>query len=119
MSLGLGDLARRFRQQRTGLDPLAFVHDDVGPGGDRVGGDDGVLVADQDDLRVQILLVLDDHRAHDARRLVGLALHGDARDHVAELHLAGLLREDRHVVWVPLGEGVALLDLHALAERDH
>ena len=42
-----------------------------------------------------------------------------ARDHVAELHLAGFLRQDRHVVRVPLGEGIAFLDLRAFAERDH
>ena len=116
--LGLGDLARGLGQQRAGLDLLAFVHDDVRAGRDRVAGDDCVLLAEQDDLRMQVFLVLDDHRAHDARRLVDLALHGDARDHVAEVHLARLLREDRHVVRIPLREGLALLDLLAFAERD-
>ena len=42
--------------------------------------------------------------------------HGDALDHVAELDLAGLFRENRHVVGIPLDEGVALLDRGAVRD---
>ncbi len=70
----------------------------------------GLFFASRDvDLRVQVLLVLDDDGAHDARGFVDLALHGDARDHVAEFDLAGLLGEDRDVVRVPFREVLALL----------
>ena len=67
-----------------------------------------------DDLRVQILLVLDDHHGFLAGGLIHLLLHGHALDDVVELHLAGLLGKDRHVVRIPLDEGVALLDLAAV-----
>ena len=52
-----------------------------------------------------------------AGRFVDFALHGDARDHVAEFDLAGLLGQNRHVVRIPLHEGLALLDLAAVGHR--
>ena len=58
---------------------------------------------------MQIFLVLDDDGAHQAGRFVDLPLDRDARDHVAEFDLAGLLGENRHVVRIPLHEGLALL----------
>ncbi len=45
-------------------------------------------------------------------------LHGDAFDDVVELHRAGLLGENRHVVRIPLDEGLALLDLAAVLDGD-
>ncbi len=49
-------------------------------------------------------------------RLVELALHGDAGDHVLEGERAALFGEDRNVVRIPLGEDVALGDLLAVAD---
>ena len=76
-----------------------------------------LIVAD-DDLRVQIFFVLDDDHGLLARGFVRLLLHGDAFDDVEELHLAGLLGEDRHVVRIPLNEDVALFDLGAIVNGD-
>ncbi len=67
---------------------------------------------------MQIFLVLDDDRAHQAGRFVDVALHRDARDHVAEFDLAALLGQNRHVVRIPLHEGFALLHLAAVRLRD-
>ena len=61
-------------------------------GRNRVAREDLLLLADDDDLRMQIFLVLDDDRAHQAGRFVDFALHRDARDHVAEFDLAGSSR---------------------------
>ena len=47
-------------------------------------------------------------------RFVDFLLHRDAFDHVVEFNLAGLLGENRHVVRIPLHEGLALLDLAAV-----
>ena len=77
-----------------------------------------VLVVHDDDLRVQIFLVLDDDRAHQAGRFVDVAFHRDARDHVAEFDLAGFVGENRDVVGIPLHEGFALLDLGAVGFGD-
>ena len=97
---------------------LSFLHCDVRAGGNRVAGKDFLVLVDDDDLRMQIFLVLDDDGAHHAGRFVHLALDGDAVDHVAEFDLAGLFREDRHVVRIPLHEGLALLDLAAVGHGD-
>ena len=47
-----------------------------------------------------------------------VALDRHARDHVAEFDLAGLLGENRHVVRIPLHEGLALLHLAAVGHGD-
>ncbi len=71
--LGLGDLARRLGEQRAGPDLVAFLHDDVRAGRNRVAREHFLLVADDDDLRMQVFLVLDDDRAHQAGRFVDVA----------------------------------------------
>ena len=76
------------------------------------------LVVADDDLRVQIFLVFDDDHGFLAGGLVHFLLHRDAFDDVVELHLAGLLGENRHVVRIPLHEGLALLDLAAVRHGD-
>ena len=76
------------------------------------------MLVEDDDLRMQIFLVLDDDGADLLGRLVHLALHGDALDDVAEFDLAGLFREDRDVVRIPLHEGLALLHLAAVGDGD-
>ena len=60
--------------------------------------------------------MLDDDGRDAAGRLVELALHGDAGDHVLEDERAALLGEDRDVVRVPDGEDGALGDLLAVAD---
>ncbi len=76
------------------------------------------LLVDDDNLRVQVFLVLDDDRALHAGLGIELLLDGHARDHVAELHLARLLGENRDIVRIPLHEGFALLDMPAVGDRD-
>ena len=72
---------------------LPSLDDDVRAGRNRVARERlRLLVAHDDDLRVQIFLVLDDDRAHQAGRFVDFALHRDACDHVAEFDLAGSSR---------------------------
>src|SRR5690606_16755008 len=69
------------------------------------------------DLRIEVLLVLDDDRGNAARRFVEFAFHGDAGDHVLEHERATLFRQNRHVVRVPLGKHRALFDPFAVADR--
>ncbi len=76
------------------------------------------VVVEDDDLRMQIFLVLDDDHGFLAGGLVHFLLHRDAFDDVVELHLAGFLGENRHVVRIPLHEGLALLDLAAVRDGD-
>ena len=69
---------------------------------------------DNIDLRMQVFLVFDDDRAHQAGGLVELLLNRNAFDQVVEMDDAGHLRQHRHVVRIPLHEYVALLDLLAV-----
>ena len=87
-------------------------------GRNRVVGRGLASVVADDDLRMQIFLVLDDDHGLLAGGFVRLLLHGDAFKDVVELHLAGLLGQDRHVVRVPLDEDFALLDLGAIRDGD-
>ena len=57
---------------RASLNFLAFRHGDVRAGRNRVAGEDFLVFIHDDDLRMQILLVLDDDRAFDAGLLVDL-----------------------------------------------
>ncbi len=63
---------------------------------------------------MQIFLVLDDDRAHQAGRFIDVALDRHARDHVAEFDLAALVGQNRNVIRVPLHERLALLHLCAV-----
>ncbi len=119
MSLVFAILRGVLASTRARLNLLALLDDDVRAGRNRVAREHLVgLVVHDDDLRVQIFLVLDDHGAHHAGRFVHFAFDRDAGDHVAEFHLAGLFREDRHVVRIPLHERLALLHMAAVLDRD-
>src|SRR3982074_237277 len=63
--------------------------------------------------------MLDDDRPHEAGCFVNVALDRDARDHVAKLDLATLVRKNRNVIRVPLYEGLALLHARAFVLRNH
>ncbi len=76
------------------------------------------MVVQNDDLRMEIFLVLDDDGADLLGRFVHLALHGDAFDDVAEFDLAGLFRENRDVVRIPLHEGFALFHVASIRHGD-
>src|SRR5208282_3111384 len=116
--LGLGLFAGRLGQQRAGHDFIAFTHDNVRSGRNGIIGHDLAGVVADGDLRVQILLVLDDNHGFLAGGFVRLLLHRHAFDDVVELHLAGLFGKNRHVVRVPLHEGLALFDFGAVLERN-
>ena len=94
------------------------LDDDVRARRNRVAGENFLLVADDDDLRMQVFLVLDDDRAHHAGRFVDVAFDGDARDHVAEFDLARLFGQNRNVVRIPLHEGLALLHARPVRLRE-
>ena len=85
--LGLGDLTRSLGQTLTGLDFFAFLALKVSSSGNGVAGHDLFLVIDDDNLRMEIVLVLNKHCAHDAGLVVNLLADGDAGNHVAEFDL--------------------------------
>src|SRR5690606_4779148 len=95
-----------------------FLDFHVGAGGDGVAGQDFLAFATNDDLRVQILLVFDDHGAHDTGRLVHFLADGDTGNHVAELDAARFFGDDGNVIRIPLDEGFALLGRGAVGHRD-
>ena len=68
---------------------------------------------------MQIFLVLDDDHRFLAGGFVHFLLHRDALDDVVELHAAGFLGKNRHIVRVPLDEGLAFFDLAAIADGNH
>ncbi len=108
--LGLRDFSRCLGEQGASANLLPFLDDNVRAGRNGVARENFLLLADDHDLRMQIFLVLDDDRAHQAGRLIDVAFDRDARDHVAELDLARFVGQNRHVVGIPLHEGLALLD---------
>src|SRR5208283_927531 len=116
--LGLGLFARRLGQQRAGHNLVVLGHHDVRAGGNRIIRHDLAGVVTDGDLRMQILLVLDDDHGFLAGGFVGFLLHRHAFDDVVELHLAGLFGKNRHVVRIPLHKGLALLHLGAVLERN-
>ena len=61
--LGLGDLARSLGKVRARERPSGLPLRDVSAGGDGVARDDLLLFSDENDLRMKVLLVLDDDRA--------------------------------------------------------
>ncbi len=97
---------------------VVFVDDDVRAGRNRIIRDRFALLAQDDDLRVQIFLVLDDDHGFLRRGLIEFLLHGDAFDDVDEFHLAALFRENRDVVRIPFDDRIALLDLAGVLDRD-
>src|SRR5581483_8810051 len=117
--LCLGDFARRFGQQRAGAHFLAFFHHDMGAGRDGIAGQHFLFVVHNDDLRMQIFLMLDDHCAHQPGRFVHLAFDGDSGNHVAEFDLAAVFGENGDVVRIPLDEGFAFLDRSAIVLGNH
>ena len=68
---------------------------------------------------MQIFFVLDNHGAHEAGCFIDIALDGYTRNHVAELNLAALIGENRHVVRVPLHERLPFLDRRAVVLGNH
>src|SRR6266540_3742151 len=116
--LGLGALARSLGHEGAGDDLVAFLDDDVGARGNRIAGNRLAAVVEHDNLRVQVLFVLDDDDGLLAGVLIDFLLHRDTRDDVHELHLAGFLGKNRHVVRVPLHERVAFLDFVAVGHGD-
>ena len=114
--LGPAHLARGLGQERSGRDHLAVVDLDAGPLGDVLVVERLALGVDDDDLRVQVALVLDDRPA-DVAGGVDLDFHRFAFDDVVEADLAADLGQDRDVVRVPLAEHAAAVD--RLAVLDH
>src|ERR1041385_6581996 len=107
--LGLGNFARRLGEQSAGANLVVRLDDNVRAGWNGVARGHFAVVTHDHDLRMQVFLVLDDDRAHQAGRFVDVALHRHARDHVAEFDLAAFVGQDRNVVRIPLHESLALL----------
>ena len=78
-----------------------------------------LLVIYDNNLRVQILLVLDDHGAHETRRFVYIAFDRNTRDHIAEFDLPTFVRENWHIIRIPLNESFSLLNCGFVAFGDH
>jgi len=115
---GLRGLARGLGHQGARDDLVAFRDDNVGPGRNQIISDRLAPVIANNDLRVQILLVLDNHHGLLAGGFVRFLLHCDPLDDVMEFDAAGFLRKNRHVVGIPLDEGLALLDLAPVPDRN-
>src|ERR1039458_5411608 len=116
--LGLGRLARRLGHERASDYLVAFTDYNMRAGRNWIVRHNFAVVVADGDLRMQILLVLDDDHGFLAGGFVHFLLHRHAFDDVVELHLAGLFRENRHVVGIPLHKGLALFDLAAVLERN-
>ncbi len=115
----LGNLSRRLCQQCARANFLVLFDNHVRARWNRIAGQHFFLVADNDDLRMQIFFVLDDDGAHQAGRFIDIALDRNARDHVAEFDLAALVGQNRHVVRVPLHERLAFFHMRAVVLRNH
>src|SRR5439155_18754774 len=55
---------------------------------------------------MQIFLVFDNYRTHQASRFINIPFNCDTRDHVAKFNLAAFVGKNRDVVWIPLHEGL-------------
>src|SRR6185312_11487901 len=82
--LGLSDFSRSLGEQGAGANLLMRLDNDVRASRDGVARGYFAVVAHDDNLRMQVFLVLDDDRAHEAGRFVDFALDRYARNHVAE-----------------------------------
>ena len=102
-------LTRRLGHQCSCDNLVAGVHNDVRAGRNRVAGDGFALVVTDDDLRMQIFFVVNDNHGFLLGRFVHFLFHRHAFDDVVELHMTRLLRENRHVIRIPLDEGFTLL----------
>ena len=67
---------------------------------------------------MEVFFMFDHDHSFLAGRLIDLLLHRHPFDDVVEFDLARLLRKDRHVVRVPLDEGLALLHFAAVRHGD-
>src|SRR6266567_615679 len=114
----LSYFARSFREQRAGANLLTFLDNHVRPRRNRVTGEHFLLLAHNHNLRMQIFLVFDNDRAHQASRFIDVAFNSDTRDHVAEFNLATLIGENRDIVRIPLHEGLAFFHLGAVWFRN-
>ena len=105
------------------MDLLVLLQLDYGVVAQRVALDDAaVSIADDDNrmLRVLALLAdLTDLNGLDAGCGILLEVNVDSVVHVLELNGAGELGDDRVVVRIPLGDGVANLDLLVLLYLEH
>ena len=72
--------------------------------GNRVAGEKVFGLIDNDDLRVQILFVLNDDIATNAGGFVDFLTNGHTRDHITELNATGLFGDNWNVVRIPLHE---------------
>src|SRR4030095_5810290 len=80
----LGDLARRSRQASAGRHFLRLFDLDVCSCWDRIASENLLLLANNDDLRMQVLLVLDDDGSHDAGGLIDFLANRHTLNHIAE-----------------------------------
>ena len=105
----LGDFSRRLGEQSASTHFLSFFNNDVRAGRDRIVRQHFLFLGHDDDLRMQIFLVLDNDRSHQAGGFIDIALDRDSRDHIAKFNLAGFISQNRHVVRIPLHESFSLL----------
>src|SRR4029077_4767133 len=110
--------AGRLGQERTGGDRVSLVDLDIGLFGQIVEVEDLAAFVLDDDLRMEVPLVLDDHPANVAAG-VFFVTGRFPLDHVLEPNLAGHLGEDRDAVGGPLAEDLADLDLLIFLDRQN
>ena len=71
------------------------------------------------DLRMQVLLVIDNHHGILPGGQIHLLLHGHALNDIVETNFAGLLGQNRHIVGIPLNKCLALLHLATIRHGNH
>src|SRR5258708_15855404 len=113
------DLSRSLSEKRAGRNLVPVLNHDVCTGRNCVTRDFLFAIIQDDDLRMQIFLVLNNNRPHDAGRFVDLSLNGNTRNHVAKFDSTGFLCQDRNIVRIPFDKRLTLLHLSAVADRDY
>ena len=117
--LSLGSFPRCLSQQSTGGNLVTFIHRHVGAGRDRVIRHGMALGVFHNHLRMEIFLVLDDHHGFLTGGRIQFVIHGHTLDNIVEYDLTTLLRENRHVVRIPLHKGLAFLDGFTVRHRHY
>src|SRR6185295_15833132 len=95
---GLGLLAWGFGEQRTRNDVIALDYHDVRTGRNWIIRSRFVMLIENDDLRMEVLFMLDDDDGFLTGELVDFFLHRDTFNDVVEAHGARLFGDDGNVV---------------------
>ena len=117
--LCLSDFSWSLGHSLPGLNFLSILHLDMCPRGNTISRNNCACSIHNRNLRMKILFVLDDHGADRLGGLIHLLLHRHPFKNILKLHSPGFLRKNRDIIWIPLNEALAFLDLAPFWNRDH